>query len=189
MTSDIEVSRFFESAGGYSYEISGTEPARDIFKTLWGLATDFAAVNSAVPVVTLASGKDKKQRAKKRIDEFPVLKQVVTGGFWVDKWPGTTSSTPPRLLVTGNAREVDLDDFFVGSTSLLWRASGCWDDLMLLSRDKLLFYVCTHEGFGQIIGNRELFIGLELDAVQVPSRKWEVRGRKIDSGLQEELFG
>lgn len=177
------------SAGGYGHDIVGTEPAQSVFKQLWRLATDFAVVNSSVPVTSSSGGKGKKDRVKRQIAEFPVLGRLVTGALWVDKWPGTISSMTDRLLVTGRTSGVDYDAFFAGSSSLLWSAPGGWDDLMLIADGKLLFYVCTHEAFGQILGSRELFADLKLCAVPMPPSTWEIRGRKVDPDFHAELFG
>jgi hypothetical protein len=51
---------------------------------------------------------------------------------------------------------------FHHSHSIFWRGAGSWDDLMLFVNNKLLFYCCTHEKFGAIFGNQEIFDRLGL---------------------------
>lgn len=160
--SEREVSQLIECDGPLAYEINGSEPATDVFRALWESATDFGIVNSSVPVIGVSSGKEKKLKVRRRFESLPLLLHAMTKAWWVRIWPGTNSSKADRLLVLGKTKGIDFDEFFAKSQSLFWEGPGAWDDLMLFSKGKLIFFVCTHDKFGYVFGNDVRFKQLNL---------------------------
>jgi hypothetical protein len=184
-----KLERIYTPFGNLIFHITGNEPSEEIFKVLWQVSTHFAVVNSNVPFMTgINDGKSKKKKFKGAFDSFPVLTKLMTNMWWVEEWPGTYSFKPDKLLVFGKTSAREYDNFFCFSDNIFWHGPDSWDDLMLFVDNKLLFYSCTHEEFGSIIGNKELFFRMRLSkTTPCLNKTWLIKGYSIPIELLQQV--
>lgn len=190
MRNDNQFVRKFEPFGKLSYALTGYEPAIDIFRILWKHSTEFCMVNSHVGAIQTDSAKHKIATICRSFDGYGYLKKSATEAVWVQQWPGTTTMKPDRLLVIGNTKKAEFASIFPKSTRIFWRGGNEWDDLILMDKAHILFYVCSHEGFGEIFGDERLFKNLNLSAQ--PSKKervWEINGVRVEPELVNKFIG
>ncbi len=104
--------------------------------------------------------------------------------WWATEWAGTYSGKPNRLLVFGKTSLQEYDSFFRFPNDIFWHGPDAWDDLMLFVNDKLLFYCCTHEKFGLIIGDEKLFANIGLHPTYpCADKQWMIQGYSIPISL------
>lgn len=175
-----ETARVIPFAGELSYDLTGQEPALEIFKVLWESATEFAMIN-LVPVITEDSGKEKRRSFQHAFACFPALQPAMTQAMWASEWPGTGTISPPfRLLISGKTRRLDFERMFDEHSSVFWTKYGGWEDLMLFSKGALMFYVCSHERFGSIFGGEALFQRIGLKGRKEKLENFTICGVEMD---------
>jgi hypothetical protein len=60
---------------------------------------------------------------------------------------------------------------------------------MLFSGPRVMFYVCTHEKFGQVIGPASLLNALALSPLAQPLQDtWAICGDPLPSGVLERIL-
>lgn len=183
--------KIYTSFGDFTFDITGNEISTEIFSVLWEVSTHFAVLNSSVYSATSICECSRRVRKNltQAFDTFPILQQLMTDVWIVTEWPGTVSLQSNRLLVFGNTKNDAYRDFFLPSDNLLWQRASYWDDLMLFVDDQLLFYCCTHERFGSIFGDKEMFFGLKLSpTVFCTQKQWAIKGYSINDKLSKILL-
>ncbi|EIJ44286.1 hypothetical protein BegalDRAFT_3472 [Beggiatoa alba B18LD] len=185
------VQKKYKPFGQYQFDITADEPAERIFKLLWKKAIHFAVVNAGVSFFQDKGSAASRKSFVAAFDEFPILKKCMHQAWWANTWAGTTLYSHAMLLVFGNKYTDDFDIFFENIDGLYWHGGESWDDLMLFHHDCLLFYVCTHEKFGSIFGNTQLFKELALSSQQLhPAKhdKWIIQGIPVSPQIITELL-
>ena len=59
---------------------------------------------------------------------------------------------------------------------------------MLFADSKLLFYVCTHEMFGGLFGDAQLFQRLQLTPMMIQAKVEPISGHRIDRALLQAFM-
>jgi hypothetical protein len=184
---------FYKEYSSYSstfYELTGMESPIKVFKALWERSTSFAIVNSLVPVIDSYGGKKKLKSVQNSFKSFPPLHGVFKEACWASIWPGTSLLSEAALILFGQVESTNFDKMFSHCNSVYWRAPGGWDDLMLFYQDQLLFYVCSHEQFGVIMGEDSFLKKLGLSPINQGNNKtWEIKGRAIEPSMLSSFIG
>jgi len=181
--------KVFRPFGPVSYELKGTEAAIRIFGELWRQASHFAVVNPFLPVLDGPEiGTKKLKRVQRACRNFPCL-QLVEQAYWATAWPGTVDHHPPALLLHGRVETNFYTMMFGQSKGIFWEEQKGWEDLMLFSESTLMFYVCTHERVGEIIGPITLFSTLTLSpTAPLLQDEWVIRGDLIPPVVLKRLL-
>jgi hypothetical protein len=185
----MRLNRELDVYGPYCYELDKYPLGLGELKKLCDVASEFAIVNSMAPEANDPHGQVKKRRRiKKLLREFPVLTATVNEAVWAYEWPGTVSSHP-TLLVIGKAINQCMDEVIASTKSIYWHGPNGWQDLMLFSDGRLLFYVCSHAKIGSAFLTADLSKHIGLPAITIGSNvKFRIEGDQMPSVLLADLL-
>ncbi|MEM8609668.1 MAG: hypothetical protein AAGF92_21380 [Myxococcota bacterium] len=174
--------------GPLEHPLDGSE--LDWFETILHGSTDFALVNSGVQMAGFQpdAGVLERRRLKGLFQGVDALTEPGMGYLRLFEWPGT-KALDERFMAHGPLTS-PVRDFLRRATSRLFETyGGGWDDLCLMQNNRLVFFNCTHEGFGSVFGDRAFFQQLPLSIEpRAPSHAgYRIRGETLDSQLVRNL--
>lgn len=160
-------------------------------KYYWEKSTRFGVVNSNLPVVMNKDTSSKNiAKIKKAISSLnTIINKDTVEAYWVQEWPGTESNKADRLLIFCDSQKTKFEDFFKSPNNVFKQIFDGWEDLMLFNGEKLMFYVCNHEFFGEIFGMEQDFSSFNLPSSSVNLEvKRVLKGKKVSNDLIKLFF-
>ncbi|MCC6220203.1 MAG: hypothetical protein IT291_03070 [Deltaproteobacteria bacterium] len=134
----------------------------EVLPILLKSATHFMLINS---FYYNQNERKKKKLFKKLFIGLEILLEDTCEYYCITEWPGTvTHESNSRLMVYGAMGEKEREFFKRNTYKIFETYANGWDDLTLLKSGRLLFFNCTHEGFGSIFGSKDFLERLPLKA-------------------------
>lgn len=135
------------STAAVQFERGDSTVTPELWAALRRRSTHVALVTRALPVTPADLVVPVKSTLSLREQVAPISRWIQSAK-WVTEWPGTRVFGGPQALWLQLRRNPELDGLLGRSGP--WEAPGDLEDLQLWAGDRLLLYVCTHEGFGEL---------------------------------------
>ena len=153
--SECKFHRRLQPAGGYAHHLDDQIGRPHVLRDLMGRATHFGMTHRAVSFYAGQPQLGKRKLGKLRL-ALRALRTTDLGALRVacaTSWPGTEYGKGGVLCVIGPTGALDFETVALGAPVLMAQTEGPWQDLMLVRGDELIYYECSHEGFGTIFAD------------------------------------
>jgi len=179
-------------AGPLERKLNGSELTA--FEAILEHATDFALLNRCAEMAGFLAeaGQKKKRRLKGLFEGVEILTEPAVRYLRVHEYPtigGRYPHNDPRFLAYGPLTR-SARGFLRRSTDRIFATYGArWDDLCLLQGNRLVFFNCTHEGFGSVFGEEQFLeqLPISTDSARAKPCDYRIVGEILDRQLVLEL--